>query len=303
MTGSIRQRIHRVSRDRFGHSVGPKDDLGTFLDSLGDFLAVRQLRGLANAIVNARQREAPVLWALGGHVIKVGLAPVLGRLLAAGYVNGLALNGAAAIHDWEIAAVGETSEDVEDGLRDGSFGQVEETGAAFALACQHAMECGQGLGQVLGRQMLEANLPHLDDSLLAMAARADIPVTIHSAIGCDTIHTHAAISGAALGAASLRDFERLAEQVASLQHGVWLNCGSAVQLPEVFLKALALARSRGAAGPPISTANLDMQRHYRTEQNVLRRPTAAGGTSYEIIGHHELNIPLLAVAIEHARGD
>jgi len=299
---SIRGRDHRVGRDLFGRTVDPAGSVGDFLDGLGDLLAVRQLRGLAKAIVQARANDAPVLWALGGHVIKVGLAPILGQLIHSGHVQGLALNGAAAIHDWEIAAIGQTSENVQDGLGDGSFGRVEETGAAFAAACADAHASGRGLGEVLGSQMIDGQLPHLKDSVLGMAAEAGVPVTIHVAIGCDTIHMHPAVDGAALGAATFNDFRRLATTLEGMSGGVWLNCGSAVQLPEVFLKALAEARARGGARPPISTANLDMQRQYRTEQNVLRRPTAAGGDGYQLIGHHELNIPLLAAAIEHTAG-
>ncbi len=297
MSRKLEQREHIVGREVFARPVEPAASMSDWLAALPDVLAVRQLRGLAEAIVTARKSGAPVVWAFGGHMIKVGLAPWIARLIERGYVQAIALNGAAAIHDWEIAAAGKTSEDVESGLADGSFGDSDETGRAFARAAAEG-----SLGRFLGRQMIEAELPHLGDSVLACATRAKIPVTVHVAIGCDTIHTHPKMDGAALGSSALEDFRRFTQTIAGLQNGVFLNCGSAVQLPEVFLKALTAARRSGGAAAPFTTANLDMMRHYRTDRNVLQRPVAGGGQSFQILGHHELNLPLLATAILDAAG-
>jgi len=296
-TFPLRERTHRVSVERFGRPPDPAQTLGDFLDGLGDVLAVRQLRGLARAIVAARAANRPVVWALGGHVAKVGLAPVLIRLIERGSITALALNGSAAIHDWEIAAIGATSEDVQAGLVDGRFGLVEETGAEFAAACREAATTEEGLGRALARRVESAALPHRASSLLGAAWRAGIDVTVHVAIGCDTVHQHPDVDGGALGMATLVDFRRLVAVVGDLTGGVWINCGSAVQMPEVFLKALATARNLGLAVAPFVTADLDMQRHYRTDQNVLLRPVQEGGSSYRLIGHHEINVPLLAAAI------
>jgi hypothetical protein len=301
-THPLGQRAHRVRVEAFGRPVEADATLADFLDGLGDVLAVRELRGLARAIVDARRAGRPVVWALGGHVVKVGLAPLLIRLVERGTITGLVLNGAAAIHDWEIAAVGGTSEDVAASLGDGRFGLVEETGAEFAAAARQAAEQASGLGPALGERIERARLPHRALSLLAAARRARIDLTVHVAIGCDTVHQHPAADGAALGAATLADFHRLVALVGDLTGGVWVNCGSAVQLPEVFLKALATARNLGRAAPPFVTADLDMQRHYRTEQNVLRRPVEEGGTSFRLIGHHEINVPLVAAAVLAAEG-
>jgi len=296
-TYPLRERRHRVRVSAFGRPVSAEAPLREFLDGLGDFLGARALRELARAIVEARRRGRPVVWALGGHVIKVGLAPVLGQLIERGTISALALNGAAAIHDWEIAAIGETSEDVGAGLERGRFGLVEETGAEFAAAAAEACGRGESLGAALGRRIVERALPHAGQSLLAAAWRKGIDVTVHVAIGCDTVHQHPAADGAALGRAALADFRRLVALVCELGGGVWVNCGSAVQMPEVFLKALANARNLGGAAAPFCTADLDMQRHYRTEWNVLRRPTASGGKSFALTGHHEIQVPLLAAAI------
>jgi hypothetical protein len=296
-TYPLERRSNKVDVTRFGRPTDENGSLAEFLDSLPDVLAVRSLRGLARAVVDSREAERPVVWAMGAHPIKVGLNPVLIRMMERGWLTGLALNGAGVIHDWETAAIGSTSEDVGPGLDDGSFGMVEETGQAVNQAALAAAEQGVGFGEAMGRIIAESQMPHRASSLLATAYRLGLPATVHVAIGGDIVHMHPSADGAAIGAASFHDFKLLAGVLGEIGGGVWINCGSAVQLPEVFLKALNLARNLGHPAAPLTTANLDMQRHYRTEQNVLLRPTRSGGEAYNLIGHHEINVPLLAAAI------
>ncbi len=238
-------------------------------------------------------------------MVKVGLAPVLIGMMEEGTISALALTGAGAIHDWEIAAIGATSEDVGRGLHEGRYGMADETGRALNDAAREAAASGDGFGEVLGRRIVEAGLPHREASLLARAFALNIPVTVHVAIGSDIVHQHPSADGAAIGAATFTDFRKLVTIVSSLSGGVWINLGSAVQLPEVFLKAMSIAENLGSALSGFATANLDMIRHYRTDENVLRRPTAAKGRSFSLTGHHELNVPLLAAAVglERARRD
>lgn len=294
-------RPHRAEVDRLARLVAPDDPVARLLDAFPDYLAVRALRGLASAIATARAAGRPILWGLGGHVVKVGLAPVLLDLVERGHVQGFVFNGAAAIHDAEMALTGSTSEDVAAGLFDGSYGSADETGRLFAAAAARAGEQGLGLGTALGRLLLEQAAPHGDRSLLVGAVRHDVPVTVHVAIGTDTVHMHPACDGAALGAATHRDFLRLATLVEGLDQGVYVNLGSAVILPEVFMKAVAIAHNARAAeqgpdAPPIriTTGNVDMLRHYRPRVNVLERPAVRG---YELTGPHELLVPLLRVAV------
>ncbi len=296
-THSLSKRKNKVAVDAFARVADLQAPLGAFLDGLPDVLAVRTLRKIARAVARAHRNGKLVAWAMGAHPIKVGLSPILIDLMQRGVINALVLNGAGAIHDWEIAALGETSEDVASGLDDGSFGMVDETGRALAVASEEAAETGLGLGETLGKSIAGSDLPHRDLSLLATAHRLGIPATVHVAIGGDIVHMHPMADGAAIGAATFADFQRLAGVVGELGEGVWLHCGSAVQLPEVFLKALTIARNLGHRVAPITVANLDMLRHYRVEQNVLQRPTRLGGAAYNLIGHHELNVPLLAAAI------
>ena len=297
-TYPLAERAHRVKLEDFARPVEARGSLATFLDGLSHYLGARTLRALARTIAAARHAQRPVIWALGGHVVKVGLSPVLIDLMERGTLTGLVLNGAAAIHDWEIAAIGATSENVEQELDRGRFGLAEETGAEFDAAAREARDRSEGLGETLGRRILESGRPYGEASLLAAASRLGLPTTVHVAIGSDTVHQHPRADGAAIGAAALTDFRRLVTLVGELSGGVWINCGSAVQLPEVFLKALATARNLGRPAGPFNTANLDMQRHYRTEHNVLRRPVRAGGAAFDLLGHHEINVPLLAAAIQ-----
>lgn len=293
-------RAHRVQVGAFARPTEPSDEVSTFLDDLPDVLGARALKGLAGAVAEARRGGRPVLWGLGGHVVKVGLGPLLVDLLGRGFVQGFVLNGASALHDVEVALVGSTSEDVGAGLFDGSYGSAEETGRFFAEATARAVSEDIGFGTALGRTLLDRDPPQAERSLLCAASEAGVPVTVHVAVGTDTVHMHPACDGAALGAATHRDFLRLAGLVEGLDGGVYVNVGSAVVLPEVFMKAVAMAHNARHAEDPdaspiaITTGNLDMLRHYRPRVNVLERPATRG---FDLAGHHELNLPLLRLAI------
>jgi hypothetical protein len=238
-----------------------------------------------------------VLWGLGAHVIKTGLGPVLIDLMARGFVSAVATNGAGIVHDFELAMSGGTSEDVDAALGPGRFGMAEETGRLLNAAINDGVAGGLGIGQAIGRWLARATPPHAHLSVLAAAARLDIPVTVHIALGTDIIHMHPAASGRSLGEGSLKDFRYFVSNVARLEQGVYLNCGSAVILPEVFLKAVALARNQGVPLDGLTTVNLDFVRHYRPETNVVTRPVAGIGRGYSLVGHHEIMIPLLAAAL------
>jgi hypothetical protein len=278
-----------------------------FLDSLPRILAAQDLRDLATSMHFARRHKRAVLWGIGGHVVKVGLAPVLIDLMSKGYVSGIAMNGAALIHDFEIALVGSTSEDVEAALGKGQFGMAQETGWGIneiaKLAHRIRIGFGEAAGQYLTSGILQPKYPEL--SLLVAAYRKRIPVTVHLGIGTDIPHMHPSAEGAALGAASLHDFRLFCALVQQMEAGgVYLNCGSAVLLPEVFLKAVSVVRNLGVPLRSITTANFDFIQHYRPIRNVVKRPTAASNRKkgevsrgFAITGHHELLLPLLAAAL------
>jgi hypothetical protein len=245
-----------------------------------------------------------VIWGFGAHVIKTGLGPVLIDLMERGYVSALATNGAGIIHDFEVALGGATSEDVDEALGPGRFGMAEETGRTLNEAINSGVSRGAGLGEAVASYLHAATPPFAEVSVVAASARLGIPLTVHVALGTDITHMHPAASGAAIGEGSLRDFRYLVSNVARLERGVFLNCGSAVVLPEVFLKAVAVARNRGVALAELTTVNLDFIRAYRPQTNVVSRPTAGtAGHGYTIIGHHEIMIPLLAAAILRAADD
>jgi hypothetical protein len=292
----IQGRGHLVETDRFAQPLGPEASVSEFLASLPDFLGVRNLRSLASAIAAA----PAVLWGMGGHVIKVGLGPLLIDLAERGHAQGFVMNGAAAIHDAEVALQGSTSEDVGGGLFEGTYGSADETGSLFAAASAQAAREGIGLGTALGRALLARQAPNAKLSVLCHAASVGLPVTVHVAIGTDTVHMHPACDGADVGAATLHDFRRLAALVETLDKGVYVNVGSAVILPEVFMKAVAMVHNAWAVEHgdgrrlSITTGNLDMLRHYRPRVNVLERPAAAG---YDLAGQHEFTLPLLRMAI------
>jgi hypothetical protein len=271
--------------------------VAAWLDSLPHILAADSFRAVVQALAHARARQKMILWGLGGHVVKCGLAPVLIDLMRRGYLTAMAMNGAAAIHDFEIAIAGQTSEDVEAVLPDGRFGTAEETGREMNAALNNA-GLAEGFGEAIGRH-LETLARFPDASLLCQAYRAATPVTVHVAIGTDTPHTHPHAQGAAIGRTSHHDFRLLCSLVKELNDGgVYLNVGSAVVLPEVFLKAVSVVRNLGNPLANFTTVNFDFLQHYRPKLNVVERPHAgAGGKGYAITGHHEIMIPLLAAAI------
>jgi hypothetical protein len=296
-TYPLKSRPSKVRREDFAQPVAPGGSVGALVDALPNVLAAADFKAVVDAIVDAARTGGGVIWGLGAHVIKTGLAPVLIDLMERGYVSAIATNGAAVIHDFEVALAGATSEDVDQTLGPGRFGMAEETGRLLNGAINDGVAAGLGLGQAVAQFVHSKQPQHVRASVLAAAARLQIPVTVHVAIGTDIIHMHPAASGAAIGEGSLRDFRYFVSNVARLERGVYLNCGSAVVLPEVFLKAVALARNRGIALDGLTTVNLDFVRTYRAQTNVVLRPTAGTGRGYSIVGHHELMIPLLAAAV------
>src|SRR5687767_1236353 len=281
----------------FARPYAPGGAVSALLDSLPNILAAADLKAVVAAIRDARLGGRGIVWGLGAHVIKTGVSPVIIDLMDRGFVSAIATNGAGVIHDFEVALSGATSEDVEEALGPGRFGMAEETGALLNAAINKGVQAGLGLGQSVGRWLVETSPPHEPLSIVAAAARLEIPVTVHVGIGTDIIHMHPSASGAALGEGSLRDFRYFASSVARLEGGVYLNCGSAVVLPEVFLKAVALARNRGASLQGLTTVNLDFTRLYRPQANVVTRPVQGIGKGYSLVGHHEIMIPLLAAAL------
>jgi hypothetical protein len=270
---------------------------GPLIDSLPHILAADSFRAIVRAMREARAAGKPIIWGMGGHVIKCGLAPVLADLMRRGYATAFSMNGSASIHDFEISIAGSTSEDVEAVLPDGSFGSAEETGLEMNEAIRLGDNAGLGMGEALSG--LAAQGQHAEFSLLAAAYHAKVPVTVHVAIGTDTPHTHAAADPGAIGRASHRDFRLFCALVKQLNEGgVYINAGSAVIMPEVFLKALSAVRNLGYPVANFTTVNFDFLQHYRPRANVLERPHAqSGGAGYAITGHHELMIPLLAMSL------
>jgi len=264
---------------------------------LPDILAAQNLKEIARKIAWVHRRNKTVLLALGAHPIKVGLSPLIIDFMERGIVSAVAMNGAGIIHDFELAFMGKTSEDVAASLQDGSFGMAQETGAFLNRAIREGYERQRGIGAAVGEAILKARLPHRRLSILAAGAKLGIPVTVHVAVGTDIIHMHPQVDGKALGEGSLRDFRSLTSAVASLGQGVFLNFGSAVILPEVFLKALSLARNLGHPVRNLTTANLDFIAHYRPLTNVVHRPTLESGKGYHLTGHLEIMVPLLFAAV------
>ena len=302
-TVPVAARHNKVESSLLAAPPSADRSFSAFLDSLPDVLAARDLRAVIAGVAGAARARRGVALLLGGHVIKVGLGPLIAAWLRRGIVTHLALNGAAAIHDYELAAFGGTSEDVESGLADGTFGMAEETGAEMNAAIAAAANSGEGMGEGLARALDRRRpLPGGDCSVMLAALAADVPVTVHAALGAEIIHQHPSADGAALGATSHRDFRRLAGSLPLLDRGgAVLNLGSAVLLPEVFLKALTVARNLHAGVPThFLAADFDMQRHYRPRVNVVQRPTRAGGEGYLLTGHHELLIPLLVWGVLQA---
>jgi hypothetical protein len=296
-TYSLSERHSKVSQADFGAPWKKGGSFKEFIKRLPHILAGETLRDVAAAWVKARRDGRPVLLGMGAHPIKVGLSPVIIDLLRRGLITGVALNGAGIIHDAEVAMVGRTSEDVDEVLGCGAFGMAQETAEFLNAAITWGGQNGLGLGEAVGRRLLESNFPHLDLSLVAKAAALEVPLTVHVAVGTDIIHLHPSVSPEALGAATHRDFRLFAALVSELDDGVFINLGSAVIIPEVFLKAITLARNLGHKVAPLTTVNLDFMQHYRPLTNVVRRPTAGVGQGYALTGHHEIMFPILAALV------
>jgi hypothetical protein len=296
-TYPLTSRRSKAREEDFARAAAPDGSVGALVDSLPNILAAADFKAVVRAVADAKRTGAGVVWGIGAHVVKTGLGPVLIDLMERGFVSAIATNGAAIIHDFEVALVGATSEDVDEALGPGRFGMADETGRLLNAAIADGVGAGLGIGQAVTRLVASMQPPFARSSILAAAARLAIPITVHVAIGTDIIHMHPAASGAALGEGSLRDFRYFVSNVTRLERGVYLNCGSAVVLPEVFLKAVALARNRGIALSELTTVNLDFVRQYRPHANVVMRPTAGTGRGYSLVGHHEIMIPLLAAAL------
>lgn len=294
---SLSKRSSKVTSRDFG---GPWIGGGSFSDwlrSLPDILGARDFRSAVQSIVRAVQEGNMVILAMGAHALKVGLNPVIIDLMERGIIRGLAMNGACIIHDTEIAMAGHTSEDVAAHLGEGRFGMAEEPAVFLNDAAREGAGAEMGLGAAVGLRLSLAKFPYGKYSLLARAFELDVPVTVHVAIGTDTIHFHPSVDGASIGRASHLDFRLFARLVSSLEDGVFINLGSAVILPEVFLKALSLVRNLGHEVKHLTTLNMDFIRHYRPLTNVVQRPTLEGGQGYSLTGHHEIMFPLLAAAV------
>ena len=296
----VARRPNKVSASEFAHPPADDHSFGAFIAALPDVLVARDFRAVVDAIAAAARNKRGVIVMLGGHVVKTGLAPLLVDLMRRGIVTHIAMNGSAAIHDYEIARFGATSEDVAAGLRDGTFGMADETGREMNEAFVAGMQASHGMGEALGRALdARSDLANPDLSVLLNAFRLGVTTTVHAALGAEIIHQHPAANGAAIGDTSHRDFRRLSASLVDLDDGgVVLNLGSAVIMPEVYLKALTLARNLNAGRPQnFVSVDLDMQRHYRPRMNVVQRPTLQSGKGYEITGHHEIMVPLLVWAV------
>ena len=289
----------RESKVRINDSCRPHKKGTSFRDffaSLPDILAARHLKDVAAAVVQARKDKRPVMLGMGAHAIKVGLNPVIIDLMESGAITSLAVNGAGIIHDFELAFIGRTSEDVDREILSGAFGMAEETGSMLNQAIREA-SANEGIGAAVGRMIQSGDFPYKDNSLLAAGHRLGVPVTVHVAIGTDIIHMHPSFDGRATGEAAQRDFLTFCTLVSELEGGVYINLGSAVLLPEIFLKAVTLARNLGQPLRHFTTVNMDFVQHYRPNTNVVRRPTQDGGRGFALTGHHEIMFPLLAAAI------
>jgi arginine dihydrolase ArgZ-like protein len=297
-TYPLASRPSKVTTADFAKPMPDNLSLRVFLDSLPNILAARELRELAGLIRQARQKGRAIIVGLGGHVIKTGIGPILIDLMRRGYVTALAMNGSAMIHDFEIALVGATSEDVDATLGAGSFGMADETGRIINEAAGAGARDNIGMGEATGRLLHLLHPAHAEQSLLYAAYEAQVPVTVHVAIGTDIVHIHPSADGASIGQTTLLDFRLLCSLVKELDAGgVYLNLGSAVVLPEVFLKTVTVVRNLGFELKDFYTANFDFIQQYRPLTNVVRRPVAGSGRGFSFVGHHEIMIPLLAASV------
>jgi hypothetical protein len=296
-TVSLKARRSKVVLDDFSKVYTKGNTFKDFYDTLPNILAGRDFRQIVRSLADAFRNNKMAVLAMGAHPIKLGLGPVIISLIERGVFKAVAMNGACIIHDVEIAMVGHTSEEVAEELNSGTFGMAGETAVFINGAIKEGIPQGLGLGECVGARIRKANLPHAALSILAAGSRVHIPITVHVAIGTDVIHMHPSTDGAALGEASYRDFKIFSSIISKLEGGVYLNLGSAVILPEVFLKALSLARNLGHRVDHFTTVNMDFLQHYRPTVNVVNRPTRKGGKGYSVIGHHEIMFPLLAAAV------
>jgi deoxyhypusine synthase len=294
-TYSAKKRKTKAELNSFAKPTVKGSSFKKFYNSLPKFLAANSLNQVVKAVVSAHKKKRQVIIGIGAHVIKVGLNPLIIDLMKKGIVTCVAMHGAGAIHDFEVATLGRTSEDVVEGLETGMFGMVDETLQDFNMGIRESDDPGiRGMGKLLGKKLIKMKAPHQELSILAAGAKLDIPVTVHAAIGTDTVHMSQHVDPEALGNATFTDFRLLSSVICDLEGGVYLNIGSAVILPEVFLKALTIARNLGNKIKNFTTVNMDMIQHYRPHQNVLSRP---GGKSYALTGHHEIMLPLLYQAL------
>jgi len=295
---SLKERKSKVGVDFFASPLRPASSFKEFLHSLPKILAAEDFQKVVSRIVEAVRGDKMVLLGMGAHPIKVGLNPIIINLMERGIIRGLALNGAGVVHDVEIALAGKTSEEVEESLGTGAFGVTKETAELINNALQAGHKEGWGFGEAMGRALQEeSELKHREMSLCAAAFRLDIPLTVHVAIGTDVVHIHPSTDGAIVGELTYRDFRLFAALVSSLEGGIYINLGSAVIMPEVFLKALSAARNLGHRVTDFSTLNMDFIQHYRPTKNVVCRPTIQGGNGFALTGHHEIMFPLLAAAV------
>jgi len=295
-TYSLKGRESKVRINDFSRPHAKGGSFSDFFSSLPNILGAQHLKDVVAAIVQARRDKRPVMLGMGAHSIKVGLNPVIIDLMERGIITSLALNGAGIIHDFELAFIGQTSEDVDKEILSGAFGMAEETGSMLNNAIKAAGP-DEGIGAAIGRMIQTSTFPYKDKSLLAAGNRLNIPVTVHVAIGTDIIHMHPSFDGRATGEAAQRDFHTFCSIVSGLEGGVYINLGSAVLLPEIFLKAVTLCRNLGHPLQHFTTVNMDFVQHYRPNTNVVRRPTQGGGRGFALTGHHEIMLPLLAAAL------
>jgi deoxyhypusine synthase len=301
-TYAINKRKSKVSLSALSHPYEKGDTLKTFLDKLPGILAVNDFRAVAQAIVKARIHDKPVILGMGAHPVKVGLSPLIIDLMQKNVITAIATNGACIIHDFELSFIGRTSEDVAKELCSGTFGMARETGKYLNKAMKEGLKQGYGIGRSVGEMLYRSTCQFKEKSIFANAYKRGIPATVHVAIGTDIIHMHPEADGSAIGEGSFRDFRLFTSVVSDLDGGVYINLGSAVIMPEVFLKALTIARNLGKKVENITTVNMDFIQHYRPGENVLRRPTRGKGACYALTGHHEIMFPLLAAAIVEAIG-
>lgn len=296
-TYSIKERKSKVSLSNFAAPHTKTDTFKTFVEKLPGVLAVNDFRAVVKAVVKSRKNNRPVILGMGAHPIKVGLSPIIIDLMQKGIITAVAANGACIIHDFELSFIGYTSEDVEKELCRGTFGMARETGRYLNKSIKAGVRKGYGIGRSVGEMIYRSNVRFKEKSIFASAYKLDIPSTVHVAIGTDIIHMHPEADGSAIGEGSFKDFKLFTSVVSDLDGGVYINLGSAVIMPEVFLKALTVARNLGNKVENITTVNMDFIQHYRPTENVLRRPTKVKGSAYALTGHHEIMFPLLAAAI------